>query len=190
MATNEGGWSDDLSLCGFIVDDDASLEMMTDSGNEYLSSGETLKPSHQNCPTNGAEVLQEPHTATSTTSSMLGTERGGVDREKVMKTIGLLRGEVSVLLVQAPEHRSETGNQASSESFNQEAEVLQSPIRLSHPSQTHPPQTPKSGEHRPSGSGASQATSSWDDNKYVIAAAFGYFTIMTLFPSPSPCSLY
>ncbi|KAF8578044.1 hypothetical protein K439DRAFT_1621633 [Ramaria rubella] len=164
MATNEGGWSDDSSLCGFIVDDDASLEMMTDSGNEYLSSGETLKPSHQNCLTNGAEVLQEPHAATSTTSSMLGTERGGVDQDKVLKTIGLLRGEVSVPLVQAPEHQSKTGNQASSESFNQEAEVLQSPIRLSHPSQTYPPQMPKSGEHRPSGLGASQVTSSWDDN--------------------------
>ncbi|KAF8582502.1 hypothetical protein K439DRAFT_1618205 [Ramaria rubella] len=105
MATNKGGWSDDSSLCGFIVDDNASLEIMTDSGNEYLSSGETF-----------AEVLQEPHTATSTTSSMLGTERGGVDREKVLKTIGLLRGEVSVPSVQAPEHQSENGNQASSES--------------------------------------------------------------------------
>ncbi|KAF8573127.1 hypothetical protein K439DRAFT_1625291 [Ramaria rubella] len=41
-ATNEGGWSDDSSLCGFIVDDNASLEIMTDLGNEYLSSGETL----------------------------------------------------------------------------------------------------------------------------------------------------
>ncbi|KAF8582437.1 hypothetical protein K439DRAFT_1618253 [Ramaria rubella] len=156
MATNEGGWSDDLSSCGFIVDDDAFLEIMTDSGNKYVSSGGTLQSSHQNCLTNGAEVLQEPHTTTSTTSSMLGTERGGVDREKVLKTVGLLRGPQNIDLKPV--------TKPSSESFNQEAEVLQSPIRLSHPSQTHPLQTPKSGEHRPSGSGASQATSSWDDN--------------------------
>ncbi|KAF8574751.1 hypothetical protein K439DRAFT_1624096 [Ramaria rubella] len=133
-AANEGGWSDGSSLSGFIVDDDASLEMMTDSGNEAVSSGEVLWWI-----------------------------------KRVLEGSGAATKDSYAQLAQASGHPLEVDHPASSALLHrneqEESPILQSPIRLSQTSQSHPPHTLKVGEQGASGSGAPQATSSWDDNE-------------------------
>ncbi|KAF8582496.1 hypothetical protein K439DRAFT_1618199 [Ramaria rubella] len=163
-AANEGGWSDGSSLSGFIVDDDASLEMMTDSGNEAVSSGEVLPSSPPKCPANKGKGVQELQSQTIIDHTQM------VDQERVLEAVGLLQSKDSYAQsAQAPGHPPEVDHPASSASLHrneeEESPILQSPIRLSQTSQSHPPHTPKVGEQGASGSGASQATSSWDDNK-------------------------
>ncbi|KAF8576749.1 hypothetical protein K439DRAFT_1622603 [Ramaria rubella] len=163
-AANEGGWSDGSSLSGFIVDDDASLEMMTDSGNEAVSSGEVLPSSPPKRPANKGKGVQELQSQTIIDHTQM------VDQERVLEAVGLLRSKDSdAQSAQPPGHPPEVDHPASSASLHrneeEESPILQSPIRLSQTSQSHPPHTPKAGEQGASGSGASQATSSWDDNK-------------------------
>ncbi|KAF8589281.1 hypothetical protein K439DRAFT_1612869 [Ramaria rubella] len=163
-AANEGGWSDGSSLSGFIVDDDASLEMMTDSGNEAVSSGEVLPSSPPKRPANKGKGVQELQSQTIIDHTQM------VDQERVLEAVGLLRSKDSYAQsAQAPGHPPEVDHPASSASLHrneeEESPILQSPIRLSQTSQSHPPHTPKVGEQGTSGSGASQATSSWDDNE-------------------------
>ncbi|KAF8582877.1 hypothetical protein K439DRAFT_1617919 [Ramaria rubella] len=140
-AANEGGWSDGSSLSGFIVDDDVSLEVMTDSGNEAVSSGEVLTSSPPKHPANKGKGVQELQSQTIIDHTQM------VDQGRVLEAVGLLQSKDShAQSAEAPEHPPK------------------SPIRLSQTSQSHPPHTPKVGEQGASGSGASQATSSWDDN--------------------------
>ncbi|KAF8582108.1 hypothetical protein K439DRAFT_1618501 [Ramaria rubella] len=163
-AANEGGWSNGSSLSGFIVDDDASLEMMTDSGNEAVSSGEVLPSSPPKCPANKGKGVQELQSQTIIDHTQM------VDQERVLEAVGLLRSKNSdAQSAQAPGHPPEVDHPASSALLHrneeEEGPILQSPIRLSQTSQSYPPHTPKVGEQGASGSGASQATSSWDDNE-------------------------
>ncbi|KAF8585209.1 hypothetical protein K439DRAFT_1616154 [Ramaria rubella] len=147
-AANEGGWSDGSSLSGFIVDDDASLEMMTDSGNEAVSSGEVLPSSPPKRPANKGKGVQELQSQTIIDHTQM------VDQERVLEAVGLLRSKDSYAQsAQAPGHPPEVDHPASSASLHrneeEESPILQSPIRLSQTSQSHPPHTPKVGEQGP-----------------------------------------
>ncbi|KAF8577442.1 hypothetical protein K439DRAFT_1622094 [Ramaria rubella] len=157
-AANEGGWSDGSSLSGFIVDDDASLEMITDSGNEAVLSGEVSPSSSPKCSANKGKGVQELQSQTIIDHTQM------VDQERVLEAVGAATKDSYAQSAQAPGHPPEVDHPASSASLhrNEEEErpILQSPIRLSQTSQSHPPHTPKVGEQGASGSGASQATSS------------------------------
>ncbi|KAF8591235.1 hypothetical protein K439DRAFT_1611250 [Ramaria rubella] len=81
---NEGGWSDSSSLSGFIVDNDASLEMMTDSGSEAVLSGEVLPSSPPKCPANKGKGVQEVQSQTVIDHTQM------VDQGRVLEAVELL----------------------------------------------------------------------------------------------------
>ncbi|KAF8574293.1 hypothetical protein K439DRAFT_1624431 [Ramaria rubella] len=112
-AANEGGWSDGSSLSGFIVDNDVSLEVMTDSGNEAVSSGEVLPSSPPKHPANKGKGVQELQSQTIIDHTQM------VDQERVLEAVGLLRSKDSYAqLAQAPGHPPEVDHPASSASLH------------------------------------------------------------------------
>ncbi|KAF8573217.1 hypothetical protein K439DRAFT_1625225 [Ramaria rubella] len=107
-AANEGGWSDGSSLSGFIVDDDASLEMMTDSGNEAALSGEVLPSSPLKRPANKGKGVQELQSQTIIDHTQM------VDQERVLEAVGLLQSKDSdAQSTQPPGHPPEVDHPAS-----------------------------------------------------------------------------